>query len=85
MTELAAFTASEQAYFKRDDQARPREAIVYEPLPEDDPKQRRPDTTRAREPLDWEPRVPAKEGLKLTFEWFAQRLSPSEVAPLAEQ
>ena len=59
--------------------------IVHEPLPEDDPKQRRPDITRARETLDWEPRVPAKEGLKLTFEWFAQRLSPSETAPLAEQ
>jgi dTDP-glucose 4,6-dehydratase len=59
--------------------------IVYEPLPEDDPKQRRPDITRARESLDWEPRVPAKEGLKLTFEWFAQRLSSSEAAPPAEQ
>jgi dTDP-glucose 4,6-dehydratase len=57
--------------------------IVYEPLPEDDPKQRRPDITRARETLGWEPRVPAKEGLKLTFEWFAQRLSPSEAAPPA--
>jgi dTDP-glucose 4,6-dehydratase len=55
--------------------------IVFEPLPEDDPKQRRPDITRARETLGWEPRVPAKEGLKLTFEWFAQRLSPSEAAP----
>jgi dTDP-glucose 4,6-dehydratase len=57
--------------------------IVHEPLPEDDPKQRRPDITRARETLGWEPRVPAKEGLKLTFEWFAQRLSPSEAAPPA--
>jgi dTDP-glucose 4,6-dehydratase len=59
--------------------------IVHEPLPEDDPKQRRPDITRARETLGWEPRVPAKEGLKLTFEWFAQRLSPSEAAPPAGQ
>ena len=59
--------------------------IVHEPLPEDDPKQRRPDITRARETLDWEPRVPAEEGLKLTFEWFAQRLSPSEAAPPAGQ
>jgi dTDP-glucose 4,6-dehydratase len=59
--------------------------IVHEPLPEDDPKQRRPDITRARETLGWEPRVPAKEGLKLTFEWFAQRLSPSETAPPAGQ
>jgi dTDP-glucose 4,6-dehydratase len=60
-------------------------AIVFEPLPEDDPKQRRPDITRARETLGWEPRVPAEEGLKLTFEWFAQRLSPSEAASLAGQ
>jgi dTDP-glucose 4,6-dehydratase len=59
--------------------------IVHEPLPEDDPKQRRPDITRARETLGWEPRVPAKEGLKLTFEWFAQRLNPSEAAPPAER
>jgi nucleoside-diphosphate-sugar epimerase len=59
--------------------------IVHEPLPEDDPKQRRPDITRARETLGWEPGVPAKEGLKLTFEWFAQRLSPIEAAPPAGQ
>jgi dTDP-glucose 4,6-dehydratase len=57
--------------------------IVHEPLPEDDPKQRRPDITRARETLGWEPRVPAEGGLKLTFEWFAQRLSPSEAPPPA--
>ena len=59
--------------------------IVHEPLPEDDPKQRRPDITRARETLGWEPRLPAEEGLKLTIEWFAQRLSPSEAAPPAGQ
>jgi nucleoside-diphosphate-sugar epimerase len=62
-----------------------RSGIVYEPLPEDAPKQRRQDITRARETLGWEPGVPAKEGLKLTFGWFAQRLSPSEAAPLAGQ
>jgi nucleoside-diphosphate-sugar epimerase len=59
--------------------------IVHESLPEDDPKQRRPDITRARETLGWEPRVPAEEGLKLTFEWFAQRLSSSEAVPPAGQ
>jgi threonine dehydrogenase-like Zn-dependent dehydrogenase len=58
---------------------------VHEPLPEDDPKQRRPYITRARETLGWEPRVQAEEGLKLTFEWFAQRLSPSEALPPAGQ
>ena len=62
-----------------------RSGIVYEPLPEDDPKQRRPDITRARETLGWEPRVPAEEGLKLTFEWFAQSLRPSEAVSSAGQ
>jgi dTDP-glucose 4,6-dehydratase len=62
-----------------------RSGIVYEPLPEDDPKHRRPDIARARETLGWEPRVPAKEGLKVTFEWFGPRLNPSEAAPPAEQ
>jgi len=59
--------------------------IVQGPLPGDDPKQRRPDITRARETLGWEPRVPAEEGLKLTFEWFAQSLRPSEAVPSAGQ
>jgi len=48
--------------------------ILYQPLPqEDDPKWPRPDITRAREALGREPRVPAREGLKLTLDWFAQR------------
>jgi dTDP-glucose 4,6-dehydratase len=47
--------------------------LVYEPLPEDDPKRRCPDITRAREVLDWEPRVSAREGLEKTLGWFAQR------------
>jgi dTDP-glucose 4,6-dehydratase len=47
--------------------------LSYEPLPEDDPRQRCPDITRAREVLGWEPRVAAREGLKLTFAWFAER------------
>lgn len=47
--------------------------VVYEPLPQDDPKQRRPDITRAHEALGWEPRFPAEEGLSRTIEWFAKR------------
>ncbi|MDP9486548.1 MAG: SDR family oxidoreductase [Actinomycetota bacterium] len=47
--------------------------LVQEPLPADDPKQRRPDITRAREVLGWEPKVGAEEGLKTTIDWFAQR------------
>jgi dTDP-glucose 4,6-dehydratase len=50
--------------------------IVYKPLPEDDPKRRCPDITRARDVLGWEPRVSAREGLEKTLSWFAQR--PSE-------
>ncbi len=45
--------------------------LAFGPLPEGDPKQRRPDTTRARDALGWEPRTPAREGLARTLEWFA--------------
>ena len=51
--------------------------IVYEPLPADDPKRRRPEITRAREVLGWEPEVGAREGLKKTLEWFAGRTEPT--------
>jgi len=44
--------------------------IIYKPLPEDDPKQRRPDISRAKELLNWEPKVNREEGLKITYEYF---------------
>jgi dTDP-glucose 4,6-dehydratase len=44
--------------------------IVHEPLPEDDPKQRRPDISKARRILGWEPRVSLEEGLQHTVEYF---------------
>ncbi len=44
--------------------------IVYEPLPQDDPKQRKPNITKAREILGWEPKVDRHEGLKRTLEYF---------------
>src|SRR4030095_3169418 len=44
--------------------------IIYRPLPEDDPKTRRPDIGRAKEILGWEPRVPVEEGLGKTIEWY---------------
>ena len=47
-----------------------KQKIVYLPLPTDDPKQRRPDITRARKLLGWEPVVSRKEGLKITFDYF---------------
>jgi len=46
--------------------------IVYEPLPVDDPTQRRPDITRARTQLGWEPRIELREGLTRTAEWLAR-------------
>src|SRR6187200_2140707 len=44
--------------------------IVYKALPTDDPKQRQPDITKAREILGWEPKVKRSEGLKITYEYF---------------
>jgi dTDP-glucose 4,6-dehydratase len=48
--------------------------IVFKPLPKDDPKQRRPDITRAKEILGWEPRFSRKEGLKITLEYFKEKV-----------
>ncbi len=53
--------------------------IIFEPLPEDDPKQRRPDISLAKEKLDWEPRVPLEEGLKKTVEYFADLLQSQKI------
>jgi dTDP-glucose 4,6-dehydratase len=47
--------------------------LVFEPLPVDDPKVRRPDISLARKLLGWEPEVPLREGLTRTAEWFASR------------
>lgn len=44
--------------------------MVFKPLPEDDPKQRRPDITQAKSVLGWEPKVPLKDGLKPTIAYF---------------
>jgi UDP-glucuronate decarboxylase len=48
--------------------------IVYRPMPEDDPKQRKPDITQAKAVLGWEPKVQLEAGLKKTIEYFAQSL-----------
>jgi UDP-glucuronate decarboxylase len=52
-----------------------RSALEHKPLPADDPRQRRPDISRARELLAFEPRVPLKEGLKFTIQDFRERLT----------
>ncbi|MDC0467553.1 SDR family oxidoreductase [Bacteroidia bacterium] len=44
--------------------------LVFKDLPKDDPKQRKPDLTRAKDILDWKPEVSRKEGLRLTYEYF---------------
>jgi dTDP-glucose 4,6-dehydratase len=51
-----------------------RSRIVYKPLPTDDPQVRRPDITRARTILGWEPKVPLEEGLTSTIEYFRQKM-----------
>jgi nucleoside-diphosphate-sugar epimerase len=48
--------------------------IVHHPLPEDDPTQRRPDLTKARSLLGWEPTIQLREGLERTAEYFASRI-----------
>ena len=48
--------------------------IVYRPLPEDDPKVRQPDITRARTLLGWEPKVGLEEGLTKTLEYFRKKV-----------
>jgi dTDP-glucose 4,6-dehydratase len=44
--------------------------VVYHPLPINDPLQRQPDTTKAREILGWEAKVTREEGMKLTYDYF---------------
>ena len=45
-------------------------AIAFEPLPEDDPKRRRPDISKARKLLGWEPKIALSDGLRQTAEYF---------------
>ena len=48
--------------------------IIHAPLPQDDPIQRQPDITAARESLSWEPKVALREGLLATIEYFKSKL-----------
>jgi len=55
-----------------------KQKLISLPLPVDDPKQRKPDITKAREILGWEPKVSRQEGLKITYEYF-KSLSKEEL------
>ena len=49
--------------------------IIFKPLPNDDPKQRKPDITKAKEKLNWEPKVDLETGLTHTIDWIKKELS----------
>jgi len=51
--------------------------VIYKPLPQDDPKQRQPDITKAKQVLGWEPKISRAEGLKITYDYF--KTLPKEV------
>ena len=71
--ELSMFELAEVVVKMTDTDSR----IVFELLPEDDPKVRCPDITRAKSIIGWEPEIPLEEGLERTIEWFRRRLSRS--------
>src|SRR5262249_15880925 len=54
--------------------------VVNRPLPQDDPKLRRPDITRARELLGWEPKVGRREGLRRTLSYFQNKIAQARQA-----
>lgn len=58
--------------------------IKYEPLPQDDPRQRQPDITKAKNWLGWQPTIPLEEGLKLTIEDFRSRISNSPTSAVSK-
>lgn len=58
--------------------------VCYKPLPQDDPKQRQPDITRAKEILKWEPKIDRQEGLKRTYAYF-KSLSQEELYKTAHR
>jgi dTDP-glucose 4,6-dehydratase len=55
--------------------------IIYKPLPQDDPRQRQPDITKAKSLLGWEPKVSRSEGLKVTLEYFKEALKDEITTP----
>jgi len=57
--------------------------IVFKPLPQDDPRVRRPDISRAREVLGWEPRMSFDEGMRRTIAWFKERIERGDLTAAA--
>ena len=57
--------------------------LVFHPLPQDDPRQRQPDISKARRLLAWEPKVSFAEGLRRTYEYFADLTGASDLSPLS--
>jgi len=55
--------------------------IRYEPLPQDDPKQRRPDITKARQLLGWEPKIDLEAGLRRSLDYFKKAVAEKETTP----
>ena len=58
--------------------------IRYEPLPQDDPKQRRPDITKARSLLGWEPKIDLENGLRLSLEYFRKAVAEENCVEIIE-
>jgi len=63
----------------------PDASVRFEPLPQDDPRRRRPDITRAEEYLGWQPSVPLQEGLKATIEDFRARLTDTSLEQIPDR
>jgi UDP-glucuronate decarboxylase len=68
------YTILELAHKIRD-QINPQQEIIYKPLPQDDPRQRQPDITKARTKLNWQPLTPLSTGLTATIDEFKQRIN----------
>ena len=62
------------------DRVNPEAELVFKPLPQDDPRQRQPDITKAKTILNWKPTISLQEGLKLTVEDFRKRIENSKIA-----
>lgn len=56
-----------------------KQKVIYKDLPKDDPMQRKPDISKAKEVLGWEPKVSREEGLKITYEYFKRQIEEDKI------